>query len=103
MVWEEGREQQAAPTRWTLKCEPDAGTLPKRSAACDRLERLARPFALTPKNMACTDIYGGPQEARITGTHDGRRVWVTLSARNGCEIARWNRVKFLLGGMSAGA
>jgi hypothetical protein len=101
--WEAGREQKAAPTRWTLRCDPDAGTLPRRAAACDRLERLARPFAPTPKNMACADVYGGPQEARITGVHDGRRVWVALSARNGCEISRWNGLKFLLGGIGAGA
>lgn len=103
LLWENGRGQQAAPARWTLKCEPDSGTLPKRGAACDRLDRLTRPFAPTPKDAACTEIYGGPQQAQITGSHDGRRIWVTLSARNGCEISRWNRLRFLVGGMSAGA
>jgi hypothetical protein len=43
----------------------------------------------------CTQIYGGPQEALVTGTFGGRRVWARFSRRNGCEIARWNRIAFL--------
>lgn len=102
-LWEQGREQKAAPTRWTLRCDPVGGTLPRRAAACDRLSKLAQPFAPLRKDLICTDVYGGPQQAVIAGRHEGRRVWVALAARNGCEIARWNRLKFLLGGMSAGA
>jgi hypothetical protein len=100
--WQEGREQRAAPTRWTLRCDPDGGTLPRRASACDKLAKLKKPFAPTPKDMACIDLYGGPQQALVTGRHDGKRIWVMLSARNGCEIARWNKLKFLLGGISAG-
>ena len=102
-LWEQGREQQAAPTRWTLRCDPVGGTLPRRAAACDRLRNLAQPFAPLRKNLICTDLYGGPQQAVVAGRHEGRRVWAALAARNGCEIDRWNRLKFLLGGMSAGA
>ena len=102
-LWEQGRTQRAAPTRWTLKCDPNAGTLPRRAAACDRLEKLSNPFAPPAKNLVCTDIYGGPQQAVISGRHQGKRVWITLAARNGCEIARWNKLRFLVGGMSAGA
>jgi hypothetical protein len=57
----------------------------------------ANPFAPTPPATVCTQIYGGPQEALITGTFRGRRVWARFSRRNGCEIARWNRIAFLLG------
>lgn len=99
--WDQGRET-GAPKRWTLRCDPASGTLPRRATACSRLDRLTKPFAPIPKDMACTDIYGGPQQAVITGTHEGRRIWVALSARNGCEIARWNRLKFLVGGASPG-
>ena len=102
-LWEQGREQTAAPTRWTLRCDPDGGTLPRRADACERLRKLARPFAPLRQDLICTDVYGGPQQAVIAGRHEGRRVWVALAARNGCEIARWNRLKFLLGGISAGA
>jgi Subtilisin inhibitor-like len=101
-VWPKGRDGAAKPQRWTLRCGPDGGTLPRRGAACDRLAKLKKPFAPTPGTLACIDLYGGPQQALVTGTHDGRRVWATLSARNGCEIARWNKLKFLLGGLAAG-
>ena len=65
------------------------------AAACSRLLALADPFAPTPKGMACTDLYGGPQTARVTGRFRGRPVWATFARRNGCETARWNRVRFL--------
>jgi hypothetical protein len=66
--------------------------------ACRRLLAAGRGiFAPTPGGIACTMIYGGPQEALITGTLRGEKVWTRLRRRNGCEIARWNRVAFLLG------
>ena len=102
-LWPRGRDGSDVPQRWTLRCEPTGGTLPRRAWACGRLERLARPFARPPKDLACIDLYGGPQQALVTGTHRGKRIWIALSARNGCEIARWNTLKFLLGGMDAGA
>jgi hypothetical protein len=101
-LWENGTEEKGAPTRWTLKCDPDSGTLPKRAAACDKLDKLERPFAPIDKGQACIDLYGGPQQAVISGRYEGKRIWISLAARNGCEIARWNKLKFLLGGMTAG-
>jgi hypothetical protein len=87
----------AGPDRvWTLACAPPAGTLPGRARACTRLARLAKPFAPTPKNVACTEIYGGPQTAKVRGFFRGRRVAATFNRTNGCEIDRWNRVAFLL-------
>jgi hypothetical protein len=49
-------------------------------------------FAPLPPNAICTEVYGGPQRARVTGMVDGRPVWATFSRSNGCEIARWARV-----------
>jgi hypothetical protein len=59
------------------------------------LLRLRDPFAPVPKNVACTEIYGGPQVARVRGVFRGRRVRAGFDRTNGCEIARWNRVAFL--------
>ena len=92
--WPEGREQGAATVR-RLRCNPAGGTVPRAATACRRLAGLDRPFAPVPKDTACTQIYGGPQEARVTGTFGGRRVWVTFRRTDGCEIGRWNRVAFL--------
>jgi hypothetical protein len=93
-VWPNGADH--APKRsYTLTCAPLGGTLPQRAAACRQLARLRAPFAPTPKNMACTQIYGGPQAALVTGRLRGAPVRACFNRRNGCEIERWNRVAFL--------
>ena len=56
---------------------------------------MARPFAPVPKGVACTQIYGGPQIAIVSGTFRGRRVWARFSRVDGCQTERWNRVRFL--------
>ena len=63
--------------------------------------RLNRPFAPTPKNVACTQIYGGPQKALVTGRFRGTLVRASFSRTDGCELARWNRVRFLFPGVAA--
>src|SRR4029077_16178811 len=63
-VWPGGMGQPGK-KEYTLRCGPAAGTLPRRGAACTQLMRLNRPFAPTPKNVACTEIYGGPQPALL--------------------------------------
>jgi hypothetical protein len=78
----------------TLRC-PAGGSLPRAQDACRRLARLRDPFAPVPKNVACTEIYGGPQVARVRGYFRGAQVRATFNRTNGCEIARWNRVAFL--------
>jgi Subtilisin inhibitor-like len=100
--WPEGREKGGA-VRWTLRCSPAAGTLPRPARACTSLARVRDPFGPVPKGVACTEIYGGPQEALVRGTHEGRRVWTRFSRRDGCQIGRWNRVGFLLGGVATGS
>jgi hypothetical protein len=82
---------------WTLRCPP-GGTLPNPARACRRLEKLDHPFAPVPKSVACTLIYGGPQVAEVRGTFKGRTVNARFARGNGCEIARWNRVRFLFAG-----
>ena len=79
---------------WTLKC-PDGGTLPDPKRACTRLEALDDPFAPVPKNVACTMIYGGPHIAAVRGTFRGQPVDATFNRVNGCEIERWNKLRFL--------
>ena len=78
--------------RWTLRCNPLGGTLPSRRSACRGLARLTpTAFAPVPRDAICTQIYGGPQKAVVTGTFGDRRIWASFRRRNGCEIARWQR------------
>jgi hypothetical protein len=84
-----------SPTKlWTLRC-PGGGTLPNAARACTRLEKVDRPFAPLRKRVACTQVYGGPQVADVSGTFHGERVSAHFSRSDGCEIARWNKVRFL--------
>lgn len=90
--WPNGRDAGERVT-WTLRCDPARGTLPRPVRACTRLAAGGtRLFAPDPKNVVCTQIYGGPQVARITGTFRGRSVAASFSRVDGCEIARWSRL-----------
>ena len=97
------RADASAPARVaTLRCDPPGGTVTRPADACRRIKALGRQaLAPTPRGMACTLIYGGPQTALVAGTLNGSRVWARFTRRDGCEIARWNRVAFLLGSMPA--
>ena len=54
-----------------------------------------------PPGKACTEIYGGPETARIAGTVGGRGVDADFSRVNGCEIERWDSVSPLLEAVGA--
>jgi hypothetical protein len=90
--WENG-STSSEKTVWTLRCNPAGGTLERPLRACERLASGGRQLLAPVKaGEICTQIYGGPQVALVTGMLDGRRVWARFQRRNGCEIARWNRL-----------
>jgi len=93
-VWPQGLDGPS--DRWTLRCGPTGGSLPARVSACRKLDSLKAPFAPIRKDAVCTEIYGGPGVARVTGHFRGKRIWAQFRRRNGCEIARWERVRPLL-------
>ena len=92
-VWPLG--PSGAARAWTLRCDPVGGTLPSRASACGRLATIRRPFRPVPADAACAQIYGGPQTALVTGRLRGASVRATFNRRDGCEIGRWDRVRFL--------
>jgi hypothetical protein len=49
-------------------------------------------FTPTTADQPCTEIYGGPGKATVTGTLDGAAVNATFTRSNGCEIARWEKM-----------
>jgi hypothetical protein len=93
----------AALTSLTITVWPGAGSesftytlrCPSPNPDCAALARVARPFAPIPPEMACAQIYGGPQRALVRGTYNGRRIWARFNRTDGCQIARWNRHRFL--------
>ena len=96
-VWPHGPGEEGVGV-WRVRCDPAGVTLPRRTVACRALAALERPFAPVPKDVACTQVYGGAQEARVTGTYRGRRIWARFKRTDGCEISRWNRHRFLFPG-----
>ena len=82
---------------WTLDCTaPRDSDHPDPEAACTALQGLEDPFAPLADDLVCTEIYGGPQEARVTGTWDGSPVDLTVLRSNGCHIAQWDNLVPLL-------
>ena len=84
---------------FALTCAPPAGDHPDPDAACSALNAAggAEAFEPVPKDVACTEIYGGPQTARVTGSVAGSPVDARFSRSNGCDIARWDALAPLLG------
>lgn len=54
-----------------------------------------------PRRM-CTEQYGGPQIATVTGWYKGRAVNTSFKRTDGCEIARWHAAAPLLGELGGG-
>jgi hypothetical protein len=65
------------PIRMTLRCD----------GKCD-VATLKKALRQDPER-ACTQQYGGPEKARVTGTLDGEPVDVTIDRADGCGIAAY--------------
>jgi hypothetical protein len=78
----------------------DGSTLAAPDAALEAVERFGEDifFPKPGPPKLCTQQYGGPQVAEVTGTFHGRQVRAVFRRTDGCEIARWNTLSALLGG-----
>lgn len=89
--------------KYTLTCKDGAPTKesrhPSAAKACEVLKN--HPGVLFPqprsKDVVCTQEYGGPQTAIVTGVVDGVPVDISFSLRDGCEISQWNAAESILG------
>jgi len=75
---------------YTLRCDPAGGDHPDPQAACEALARMAAPFAPLAKDLLCTEIYGGPQTAKVEGTYRGVPTLAEFRRTDGCQISRWD-------------
>src|SRR3954452_10287431 len=88
----DGAKGAAKPQQLKLDCAK-----PTDSQACGAAAGVsAADLKPTGADIACTEIYGGPEEATIKGTIRGDAVDATFKRTNGCEISRWERVEALL-------
>jgi hypothetical protein len=74
----------AEPKTAIVRCELADGSV------CGRLN--AADLAPVDPQMACTEIYGGPDVAEIDGFIGDEPVETTLTRANGCEIERFDRI-----------
>jgi hypothetical protein len=91
----------ADPEVATLDCsaEPQAtGFIEDEESAC-RAVQDSRELLLNgpPDNVACTEIYGGPQKAEISGEVDGQGIYLGVSREDGCAIGVWDALEPILG------
>ena len=90
----------SAAQEWTLTCDPPGGSHPQPEAACAALTDIdPTMFDPVPPNQACTQIFGGPETATVSGTWNGDAVDAAFARNNGCEIARWDGVAMLFPAM----
>jgi hypothetical protein len=91
-VDDDGAKGPDSARRLTLKC-----ATPAESTACGAAAGVSTAdLAPVPADQACTQLYGGPQTASITGTLRGESVDARFKRTDGCEIARWEHVQPLL-------
>ena len=90
-------------TNFTLVCQSGAPAAesqhPNAAGACTAIKN--NPAVLSPaavgKGQVCTQQYGGPQVATVTGVVDGHSVQASFTLKDGCEIAAWSAAKDVLG------
>lgn len=105
----EPREFRLRSMNGVLSANADSvdSNLPDATAALAAVEQFGEEiFFPEPKpDRICTQQYGGPQVAVVTGWFRGRKVHSQFSRTDGCEIARWKTMASLLGntGGSTGA
>jgi hypothetical protein len=70
------------------------GLHPNTKAICAAIAKQGtRLFAPVPAGIACSQIYGGPETATITGTVKGRKINSAFRRTDGCQVARWNTAR----------
>jgi len=86
---------------YRLACLGDTATLSGDAAplsaesmclALDEIPIRTRLINGIPVDQLCTEIYGGPQLATVTGTIDGETIDTTVDRANGCGIDDWDRL-----------
>lgn len=93
VTYDNGRGRRSiAHLRCGRRIRADGFLADDRRRACRHARRHAAFLASRPpEERQCTQIYGGPQTARIRGTIGRRTVNRRFARRDGCEIADWDR------------
>ena len=78
-----------------------ASNLPDSAAALAAVEQHGEKmfFALPDPMRVCTQQYGGPEIAVVTGWFDDQEVNASFRRTDGCEISRWQALAPLFGAL----
>ena len=88
----DGAEGPEDPQAEEVSCEEST-----ENATCLAIRDVsADDFDPAPADQACTELFGGPDEATLSGDIDGEEVDAELTRANGCEIERFDRAVPLL-------
>jgi hypothetical protein len=69
----------------------------RAATACVEVRRLAGFLRREPRRRRiCTQVFGGPQSARISGVVGGKRINRRFHRADGCGVADWSRIEPLL-------
>ncbi|MBM3691289.1 MAG: hypothetical protein FJW76_04710 [Actinobacteria bacterium] len=98
IVYQDSPEAKAV--TWQLTCNPAGGNHPHPNLACREIRRAVNPFKKPASDEICTKIYGGPQQAVVTGVWAGKKVNRKFTRTDGCEINRWQQLQVTLSGKS---
>lgn len=88
------------PISYRITCLGDTATITgdvdlDEQAACDALAQedvQRRLIEGAPEDQICTEQYGGPDTATITGTIDETPVDAVIDRTNGCGISDWDEL-----------
>ncbi len=92
---------EAEPVSYTIGCLGDTFPLTPEvegvsgQEACTRLGQpavLDRLIKGAPADQVCTEIYGGPDEATITGEINNETIDTVVKRDNGCAIDDWDNL-----------
>jgi LysM repeat protein len=98
-----GGESVLVPSEATLECDGTAratGFLAKATGpACAAVRNgvVAKVAQAEAGGRLCSQIYGGPQTAHLTGTANGKTVNLRVDRTDGCGVEDWNVLEPLLG------
>lgn len=91
-VWPTGRGNGPEHTT-VLECDPLGGNHPAPEESCTILAANPDLLEPLPDDVMCTQQFGGPEQAWVRGTFQGRQVDLRYNRGNGCEISRWDRLE----------
>ncbi len=98
-----GSESVLVPSDATLECDGAATATGYLAKAAEPACAAVRDGVVATVKQAqktgqlCSQIYGGPQTAHITGTANGKSVNLRIGRTDGCGVADWQTLEPLLG------